>query len=474
MDSKLSISESSPLLSQTKSSDDVPHSSSVCHGEYTLLLAALCGSFVISYSPVSIIISFLPVYIEDRFGITANGNSILFSIWPLTYALCAPFVPSLIFRIGREKTLMMGFVISIVSTIWFGVLSIWVELYLARALQGVGSSLISVACQSILTDVFRANIGPAMGFRESFIGATFAGAPLVGGFLYELLGYEMLFISHACVMLLWALIMVYVLAKRRHLIQSSTSGEQNPNVGFTFLCQFDILVAAAVVLMAYFPFGALQPNLEVHFQQVLQLDPAGVGAFYFIQASIAIVAGPFIGALNKRTDARKLLLWGFSLQVIMFFIFGPPAQANALFDSYSVMMVTQISCMLILGLGAVLILTSSYCLLSFVILSKPNGSAEVASSVFLFLEGAATTSAPLITSFVMSLSPESTSANCIAPCEQGNQTETDCDAACLSSFPTTSLIFSLSYFLFTLFLYFVFPRIQYDFQDALKQNDHQL
>jgi len=457
-------------LRQEVDSETIP----ICHGDYTLVLIALCGSFVISYSPVSIIISFLPLYIEDRFGITAQGNNILFSLWPLTYAFCAPIVAPLIFKFGRERVLHIGFFTLFLATVWFGLITNWVELYIARALQGVGSSLISVSCQSILTDVFRENIGPAMGYRESFIGATFAGAPLLGGLLYEILGYEKLFVGHALVILSWQGLMTFVLQKRRRLIHSNTSAvnADSSGSGSQSLLQFDVIVASMVVLMAYFPFGALQPNLEVHFMQVLQLKPTAVGAFYFIQASIAIVAGPYIGTLNKKTDARKLLLLGFSLQVLMFFTFGPPPFFNSLFDSYAVMLVAQIACMFILGIGAVLILTSSYCLLSYVILSKPNGSPEVASSVFLCLEGASTTLAPILTSFVMDASPITMSAHCIEPCQAANGV--NCDQFCLSPFPTTSLIFSLSYFVLTIFLYFVFPKINYSLDDPLlaKERNH--
>eukprot|EP00494_Astrolonche_serrata_P024208 UN24466 len=351
-------------------------------------MGILCGSFLLSYSPVSIIISFLPFYIKSAFGIGVVGNNILFALWPATYAITMPVGGYLCIYFGRFNMFVFGFLLLAASTLWFGIMNSVSQLFISRALQGVGSGLINVSCQSILTDTFYDNIGPAMGLRESFIGATFAGAPVLGGLLYQWVGYEWMFIWMGLVTGAWGVITFFVLLKyKQYTVRVIDESKRNETFEWNSLMSFDIFVAGCIVFLAYFPFGVVQPLLEEHFTQVLQLSPAAVGGFYFIQAGVAIPSAPFVGSLNQRCDSRKIIIVGFICQSVMFFMFGPTPILNFLFDNYVAMLILQLCCMFVMGIGSVLLLTSSYCLLKYIIFNKPGGRAEICSSVFLFLEG---------------------------------------------------------------------------------------
>jgi len=443
-------------------------SKSICAGEKFWILFALCGSFTVSYSPVSIIITFLPFYLQENYQIYELGNNILFALWPAMYALFCPICGKLALKIGRMKTLMLGWTIICLSIIWFGFAGSVPTLFIARGLQGVGSAFINVSCQSILTDVFYDNVGVAMGFRESFIGATFAGAPFLGGLLYDNLGYRMVFIILALLSAAWGTASMSILYKHRNLTlrdsESSASGELN----FKILMNKDILIGCTIVLLAYFPFGAIQPQLQEHFYQTLQLGPTAIGGFYFLQAGVAIFSAPLVGALNRRTDARKILLFGFSLLAIMFFFFGPAPFLQNAFDSFVPMFILQLTCMLTLGIAAVLILTSSYCFMKYVVFQKPTGNAEVLSSLFLFLEGLSQSCSPLIASGIMSVAPRTFLGSCLL-----QATTKDNETRCYGSFGWTTVFISIFFVFYVMALFLIFPTITYETDEQLSNKKNE-
>eukprot|EP00494_Astrolonche_serrata_P028555 UN28822 len=155
------------------------------------------------------------------------------------------------------------------------------------------------------------------------------------------------------------------------------------------------IVAMSVTFFAYFSFGIVEPLLEPHLSRVLQLTPLQIGFAYILQAGVPAVVAPWIGILNEKYDARYFLILGYVLETIMYFFFGPTPFLIPFLDTYTSEMINQLLCLFLLGCGAALLLTSSFVFLSYQVMQPGvDGSEEMSSSLFIFLEGISCALAP--------------------------------------------------------------------------------
>ena len=81
---------------------------------------------------------------------------------------------------------------------------------IARFIQGIGNAMVQTACYAIITFVYADNREQYLGYAEAVTGVGLMLGPVIGGPLYDLLGY---FYSFACfgLMLLVSLIIASVI-----------------------------------------------------------------------------------------------------------------------------------------------------------------------------------------------------------------------------------------------------------------------
>ncbi|XP_075411851.1 chromaffin granule amine transporter isoform X3 [Tenrec ecaudatus] len=115
---------------------------------------------------------------------------ILFASKALMQLLVNPFVGPLTNRIGYHIPMFAGFVIMFFSTIMFAFSGTYALLFVARTLQGIGSSFSSVAGLGMLASVYKDDCerGRAMGIALGGLAlGVLVGAPF-GSVMYEFVG----------------------------------------------------------------------------------------------------------------------------------------------------------------------------------------------------------------------------------------------------------------------------------------------
>ncbi|KAG9354874.1 hypothetical protein JZ751_001587, partial [Albula glossodonta] len=130
---------------------------------------------------------------EENSDFLAQENvrvGLLFASKALVQLLVNPFVGPLTNRIGYHIPMFAGFVIMFVSTIMFAFSGTYALLFVARALQGIGSSFSSVAGLGMLASVYTDDNerGVAMGIALGGLAmGVLIGAPF-GSVMYEFVG----------------------------------------------------------------------------------------------------------------------------------------------------------------------------------------------------------------------------------------------------------------------------------------------
>lgn len=158
-----------------------------------LVLSSL--TIFISLLDVNIVMISYPV-IAKVFNVNLSGVAIVSISFLMTLAISMPISGRVNDLIGVKNTILIGYVIVIVSGFMCGVSETLNQLAFFRAIQGVGAALLSIASTSMIILYIPAHTrGKAFGVlaTSGAVGLTL-GAP-IGGVLTGYFGWESIFFS---------------------------------------------------------------------------------------------------------------------------------------------------------------------------------------------------------------------------------------------------------------------------------------
>ncbi|NXS62892.1 VMAT1 protein, partial [Brachypteracias leptosomus] len=214
---------------------------------------------------------------------------LLFASKALVQLVVNPFVGLLTNRIGYHIPMFIGFTIMFLSTIMFAFSGTYTLLFIARALQGIGSSFSSVAGLGMLASVYTDDFerGNAMGIALGGLAlGVLVGAPF-GSVMYEFVGKSAPFLVLALLALLdggekWLLADV----TPPFVTPQSTKGTPVT----TLLRDPYILVAAGALCFSNMGVAMLEPTLPIWMMQTM-CSPKWQLGMAFLPASISYLIG---------------------------------------------------------------------------------------------------------------------------------------------------------------------------------------
>ncbi|XP_006625565.1 chromaffin granule amine transporter [Lepisosteus oculatus] len=230
---------------------------------------------------------------------------LLFASKALVQLLTNPFVGPLTNRIGFHIPMFAGFIILFFSTIMFAFSGTYTLLFVARALQGFGSSFSSVAGLGMLASVYTDDNerGVAMGLALGGLAmGVLIGAPF-GSVMYEFVGKSAPFIVLACLALVDGALQLCILRPSKI---SPGSVEGTPLL--TLLRDPYILISAGSICFANMGVAMLEPTLPIWMMQTM-CSPEWQLGIAFLPASISYLIGTNLFGLL----ANKMGRWVCSL-----------------------------------------------------------------------------------------------------------------------------------------------------------------
>ncbi|KYO34180.1 chromaffin granule amine transporter [Alligator mississippiensis] len=212
---------------------------------------------------------------------------LLFASKALVQLTVNPFVGLLTNRLGYHIPMFIGFIIMFLSTVMFAFSGTYTLLFVARALQGIGSSFSSVAGLGMLASVYTDDYerGNAMGIALGGLAlGVLVGAPF-GSVMYEFVGKSSPFLILAFLALLDGALQLCILQPSK-ISPESTTGTPV----FTLLQDPYILVAAGALCFANMGVAMLEPTLPIWMMQTM-CSPKWQLGMAFLPASISYLIG---------------------------------------------------------------------------------------------------------------------------------------------------------------------------------------
>ncbi|MEH3032950.1 MAG: DHA2 family efflux MFS transporter permease subunit [Aeromicrobium erythreum] len=328
------------------------------------LLAMVIGFFMILLDNTIVSVATPDIIRELRTDYTTG-------IWVTSAYLLAYAVPLLITgrlgdRFGPKNVYLTGLVIFTLASLWCGLTGSIAGLIVARAVQGVGASLMTPQTMAVITRTFPpAKRGGAMALWGATAGVATLVGPILGGVLVDVAGWEWIFFINVPVG-----VVAFVLAARlvptlaTHTHSFDWLGVALSAVGM-FLLVFGIqegerfdwdgriwaLIAGGIVVLALFvgwqarnrreplvPLGLFRDrnfsvgNLAIalvsmsitamslpfffYAQGARGWSPTESALFMTPMAVILILLSPIVGKLVDRTHPRNITLVGFTTAAV--------------------------------------------------------------------------------------------------------------------------------------------------------------
>lgn len=252
--------------------------------------------------------------VEENFEV-----GVMFASKAFVQLLANPFVGPLTNRIGYSIPMFAGFFIMFVSTIIFAFGRSYTVLFLARALQGIGSSCSSVSGMGMLADRYPEDKerGNAMGIALGGLALGVLIGPPFGGFMYQFVGKTAPFLVLAFLALADGVLQMLVL-------QPNVVKNDEPAPSLKALIQDPyIQICAGAITFANMGIAMLEPSLPLHMMDTMGSTRLELGAA-FLPASISYLIGTnLFGPLGHKMGRWKaaligLAVIGFSLMWIPF------------------------------------------------------------------------------------------------------------------------------------------------------------
>ncbi|KAM7080787.1 VMAT1 protein, partial [Ciconia maguari] len=212
---------------------------------------------------------------------------LLFASKALIQLVVNPSVGLLTNRIGYHIPMFIGFIIMFLSTVMFAFSGTYTLLFVARALQGIGSSFSSVAGLGMLASVYTDDFerGNAMGIALGGLAlGVLIGAPF-GSVMYEFVGKSSPFLVLAFLALLDGALQLCILQPSK-ISPESTKGTPVS----TLLRDPYILVAAGALCFSNMGVAMLEPTLPIWMMQTM-CSPKWQLGMAFLPASISYLIG---------------------------------------------------------------------------------------------------------------------------------------------------------------------------------------
>ncbi|NWI25117.1 VMAT1 protein, partial [Sula dactylatra] len=212
---------------------------------------------------------------------------LLFASKALVQLVVNPSVGLLTNRIGYHIPMFIGFIIMFLSTVMFAFSGTYTLLFIARALQGIGSSFSSVAGLGMLASVYTDDFerGNVMGIALGGLAlGVLIGAPF-GSVMYDLVGKSSPFLVLAFLALLDGALQLCILQPSK-ISPESTKGTPVS----TLLRDPYILIAAGALCFSNMGVAMLEPTLPIWMMQTM-CPPKWQLGMAFLPASVPYLIG---------------------------------------------------------------------------------------------------------------------------------------------------------------------------------------
>lgn len=290
-----------------------------------ILIATLAFINTITGAAYCVLAPFFSKEAEAK-GLSPSVYGILFSIQEVIAFILCPIYGKFLPKLGFRATILTGTFVGSAGICLFGVLK-WVSdgstfttfCALIRSFGSVGLAAVSAACYGAIPVYYPNHISQIFGLVEMCYGIGMIIGPLLGGWLYEVGGFDLPFFVCGALLFLTFPILFGIFPK----VAKITKNDKSAGL-IKVLSNFRITLQILITVSLCIVFGFNQSMLEPHIRSFAKLRTTAVGLIFLLSGLFYGVFTWIVGLIvPKFKDLTFMSIIGNVAMVVAFIIVGP-------------------------------------------------------------------------------------------------------------------------------------------------------
>lgn len=297
---------------------------------WKILLAMMVTFALMMSSSYTMLIPFLPIYMQSELGATADNVSLWSGVtYAITFAISAfvsPIWGKLSDKMGKKPMIIRASFLLAITYFLGGIVRSPFELFLVRAFQGIASGLWPACLVMMSACVPKNKIGISMGLMQS---ANICGGiigPLLGGILATAFGMRNSFYVGAVALSLITVTTILFIKEPPVAPEKEINKAQNTSY-LTFIKDKNILILLLCVCMTNLVILQIQPIVSLYVQQLSHNSDKAVLLTGFIMSLGGIagaLASPLWGKTGQKVGFYKTITIAFISAGLLMSLQGVP------------------------------------------------------------------------------------------------------------------------------------------------------
>ena len=297
---------------------------------WKILLAMMVTFALMMSSSYTMLIPFLPIYMQSELGATADNVSLWSGVtYAITFAISAfvsPIWGKLSDKMGKKPMIIRASFLLAITYFLGGIVRTPFELFLVRAFQGIASGLWPACLVMMSACVPKNKLGISMGLMQS---ANICGGiigPLLGGILATAFGMRNSFYVGAVALSLITVTTVLFIKEPPAAPEKEINKAQNTSY-LTFIKDKNILILLLCVCMTNMVILQIQPIVSLYVQQLSHNSDKAVLLTGFIMSLGGIagaLASPLWGKTGQKVGFYKTITLAFISAGLLMSLQGVP------------------------------------------------------------------------------------------------------------------------------------------------------
>ncbi len=297
---------------------------------WKILLAMMVTFALMMSSSYTMLIPFLPIYMQNELGATADNVSLWSGVtYAITFAISAfvsPIWGKLSDKMGKKPMIIRASFLLAITYFLGGIVRTPFELFLVRAFQGIASGLWPACLVMMSACVPKNKIGISMGLMQS---ANICGGiigPLLGGILATAFGMRNSFYVGAVALSLITVTTILFIKEPPVAPEKEINKAQNTSY-LSFIKDKNILILLLCVCMTNLVILQIQPIVSLYVQQLSHNSDKAVLLTGFIMSLGGIagaLASPLWGKTGQKVGFYKTITLAFISAGLLMSLQGVP------------------------------------------------------------------------------------------------------------------------------------------------------
>lgn len=297
---------------------------------WKILLAMMVTFALMMSSSYTMLIPFLPIYMQSELGATADNVSLWSGVtYAITFAISAfvsPIWGKLSDKMGKKPMIIRASFLLAITYFLGGIVRTPFELFLVRAFQGIASGLWPACLVMMSACVPKNKIGISMGLMQS---ANICGGiigPLLGGILATAFGMRNSFYVGAVALSLITVTTILFIKEPPVAPEKEINKAQNTSY-LSFIKDKNILILLLCVCMTNLVILQIQPIVSLYVQQLSHNSDKAVLLTGFIMSLSGIagaLASPLWGKTGQKVGFYKTITLAFISAGLLMSLQGVP------------------------------------------------------------------------------------------------------------------------------------------------------